>query len=895
VETITIVLNGVEVSGNPGTTILDLARESGVYIPTLCHDPNLTSTGACRICLVEDERNGALLASCVTPIGAGMNINTNSEKVREHRKRILKLMLASHPDSCMVCNKGNRCQLRKLASEMGIGLVEYQKIPQLDVIDELNPFIERDLSKCIMCGKCIRADQELVVAGAIDYMDRGTRARPATLNDEPLEKSDCTFCGACVAICPTGAIMEKESPYTGTPSEMVTTLCPYCGCGCSITLGIKDGQVVQSRPAADGPVNPGTLCARGSYGYDFIHSSERLEIPLIKGEEGFRKASWDEALSLAERELKRIKEEHGADALAIFGSSKCTNEENYLLQRFARAVLGTNNIDNGSRLYGSASRTGLGASIGYSGTTGSIDALEKSQAIMVIGANPDISAPAVGYAVRRAAKFKEAHLCVIDPVRTPLVQFASLWLQPKVGTDVALLNGLAKVIIDAKMYDMEFVTRMTDNFGPWAKRLGRYTPAYVENITGVPRKDIKQAALMLAEAEVASIVYGNGITQHTTGTEAVIAIANLAMLTGNTGRRGGIFALQRENNANGAGDMGSLPDFLPGYKSIDNAHNREKYEERWGKQLPERLGLTALEMMEAALAGKVKGMFIAGENVIGSFPQPSRMKKALLNLEFLIVAEMFMTETAQLATIVLPAASFAEKEGTYTNFEGRVQRLHKAIEPRGESLPDSEIIQRLAERLESPMPYSSSQEIMEEIKEMVPFYHDVGYGATDSLGLELKEADDSVPGNRRLHSGPFPSGFGRFSHVEFKPPTDVASDEYPFTLLAGSVLFSFGAGTRSSHSKRLKRYSPEAFLSISNGDAKEAGIRDGDKVKVTSALGEVAANVKIDSSLPRGLLFMPISIAESPIYELFDATLTRSAKAPALKSCPVKLERTKDV
>jgi formate dehydrogenase alpha subunit len=894
VETITIVLNGVEVSGNPGTTILDLARESGVYIPTLCHDPNLTSTGACRICLVEDERNGALLASCVTPISAGMNINTNSERVREHRKRILKLMLASHPDSCMVCNKGNRCQLRKLAAEMGIGLVEYQKIPQLDAIEELNPFIERDLSKCILCGKCIRVDQELVVAGAIDYMDRGTGARPATLNDVPLEKSDCTFCGACVAVCPTGAIAEKDSPYTGTPAETVTTVCPYCGCGCSITLGIKDGQVVQSRPAPDSPVNPGTLCVRGSYGYDFIHSTERLESPMIKGEEGFRKATWDEALSLAADELKRIKKEHGANALAVFGSTRCTNEENYLLQMFARAVLGTNNIDNSSRLYSASSRIGLGASIGYTGTTGSIDALEKSPAIMVIGANPDISAPAVGYAIRRAAKFKGTNLCVIDPVRTSLVQFASLWLRPKVGTDIALLNGMAKVIIDAKKYDVEFVTRMTDNFGPWSKSLEKYTPAYVEGITGVPGKDMKRAALMLAGDEAASIVYGNGITQHTAGTDAVIAIANLAMLTGNTGRRGGIFALQRENNAHGAADMGTLPGFLPGYKSVDNAQNRKIYEGRWGKRLPEGPGLTALEMIEAALTGEVKGMFIAGENVIGSFPQPTRVKKALANLEFLVVTDMFMTETSRLATIVLPAASFAEKEGTYTNFEGRVQRLHKAIEPRGESLSDSEIIRRLAEKLESPMPFSSNQEVMEEIKEMVLFYNNVGYGGADSLGLELADTDGGTPGNRRLHNGLFPSGFGRFSPVEFQPPTDVASDGYPFTLLAGSMLFSFGSGTRSSHSKRLKRYTPGAYLSISNGDAKEAGIQDGDRVKVTSARGEVTTNVKIDAGLPRGLLFMPISIAESPIYELFDATLTQTTKAPALKSCPVKLERITD-
>ncbi len=893
-ETVTIVLNGVEVSGSPGTTILDLARESGVYIPTLCHDPNLTSTGACRLCLVEDERSGALLASCVAPIGAGMTINTNSPRVLEHRRKILKLMLASHPDSCLVCNKGNRCQLRKLAAEMGIGLVEFQRIPQLGVIQEVNPFIERDLSKCILCGKCIRADQEMVVVGAIDYMDRGTQAKPATLNDVPLENAECTFCGTCVAICPTGAIMEKESAYTGTATNEVTTVCPYCGCGCTLSLGIVDGRVVHVKPATDSPVNRGTLCVRGSYGYDFIHSPERLRTPLIKEDGEFREASWEEALSRVADEFQRIIKEHGADALAVFGSTRCTNEENYLLQRFTRSVLGTNNIDNGSRLYSAASRIGLGASIGYAGTTGTIDALERSQVIFVIGANPEVSAPAVAYAIKRAARYKGAALCVVDPRRTPLVAFSGYWLQPKVGTDVALLNGLAKVIIDEKKYDVEFVTRMTDNFTRWAKTLDKYTPDYVESVTGITGNEIRAVAGLLAGAEEASIVYGNGITQHTTGTDVVIAIANLAMLTGNTGRHGGIFALQRENNAHGACDMGVLPAFLPGYKRIEDAKDREKFGERWGREVPDRAGLTALEMIEAALTGNVRAMFITGENLANSFPRPSRVQKALSKLEFLVVADLFLTETAKLATVVLPAASFAEKEGTFTNFEGRVQRVCQAIEPYGESLPDSEILIRLAEKLASPMPFTYSQQVMGEIEEVVPFYQHLPYADTASSGLDFEETEVDTSGSRRLYDGLFPSGFGRFSAVKYTPPVDVANDKYPFTLLVGSVLFNFGSGSRSSRSRRLKRFRPEPFLEINNTDARDLKIKDGDKVRLTSAYGELVAGVKIDAGLQRGLLFMPISSSETPVYELFDTALYQQAKAPALKSCAVKLERITD-
>jgi len=889
VETITITLNGVEVSGYPTTTILDLARELGVDIPTLCHDPNLASTGACRLCLVEDERNGALLASCVTVITPGMTINTNSPRVVEHRKKILKLLLASHPDSCLICDKGNRCQLRKLAAEMGIGYNEFLRIPQYDVIEEVNPFIERDLSKCIMCGKCIRADQELVVEGAIDYIHRGTMVKAATLNDVPLEKSDCTFCGTCVAICPTGALMEKDRAYTGTATNTVTTVCPYCGCGCTLVLSIKDGKVIQAGPSRDSPVNAGTLCVRGSYGWDYIHSKERLTTPLVKEDGEFREATWEEAIDRVAEGLRGIKDSTGADSLGVLGSSKCTNEENYLLQRFARGILGTNNIDNGSRLYSAASLAGLGASVGYAGTTGSFEVLERSQAIIVIGANPEISAPAVAYAIKRAAKYGGAELCVIDPRYTPLAAFARHWLQPKIGTDIALLNGLARVIIDEKKFDMEFVSRMTDNFDGWVKSLDSYTPDNVEKTTGIPRKEIRQVARMLATAGEAAIVYGNGITQYDAGTDAVIAIANLAMLTGNAGRSGGIFALQRENNARGAGDMGSLPGYLPGYLAVGDAQNRRKFEGKWGCKLPETAGHSALEMMEKARQGQIKGMFIMGENPLAGFPQPGLVKEALDSLDFLVVTDMFLSETAGLADVVLPACSFAEKEGTFTNFEGRVQRLNKAIDPVGQSLPDGEILLRLAEAMNSPMPCGSPQEVMEEIEEMVPFYRHLDETERGETGFG--DIEDSSPGTRRLHKGLFPSGFGRFSPVKYEPPPDSAGIEYPHTLMVGSVRYSFGSGGRSSQSARLSRYNHDVHLDISRHDANKLSLKDGDSVKVISPHGEMIRPARIDAMLPRGMVFAPIASPGGNVYELFGSAMNQQSKAPAVKSCAVRLER----
>jgi formate dehydrogenase alpha subunit len=883
-QPITITLDGREVSGYPGMTILELAKESGIDIPTLCHDSQLASIGACRVCLVEDERNSALLASCVTPIASGMVINTHSPRVIERRKTIVKLMLTSHPDSCLVCDKGNRCQLRQIASDLGVGLVELQRIPQMASIEEVNPFLERDLSKCILCAKCIRACQELVVEGAIDYFQRGFTTIPATLNNLPLENSECTFCGTCVALCPTGALMEKDRIYRGTTKSTTETTCPFCGCGCSICLEVKDNQVVRVIPGKEDKVNHSLLCVRGSYGCDFIHSPDRLLKPLVKGNGNFEELSWGKALELVGTQFQRIRDEYGGDSLAILGSSKCTNEENYLLQRFARSVLGTNNIDNGGRLYNSASRIGLGSSLGFSGTTNYLSDLEQSEVILVIGTDLSSSAPAVGYAIKRAVKQRGVKLLLIDPRQTRLSLFAHLWLQPEVGTDVALINGLAKVIIDEGLLDEEFVARRTDNFEAFDESLKKYTLEYVEKTTGVTGQEIRTAARLYAKASRAAIVYGTGITQHTGGTDGVGALANLALLTGNVGRKGGgIYALQRENNGQGACDMGTLPKFLPGYQSVTDDQARGKFEERWGASLPAEPGLTTLEIMEQVKKGKIKGMYIVGENPVLSFPNSRLIAEILTSLDFLVVQDMFLTETAELANVVLPAASFAEKEGTFTNFEGRVNRVRKAIKPVGESLPDWEIILRLADKMGSPMPYSSLQDVMSEIEELVPSYE----AYTDS-----ERQDELAYGETgRTYGGQLLKGFARFSPIKYTPQAGERKSDYPFTLLTGTTLYHFGTGTRSSRSSRLKKFSPEAFVEIGESDAKKLAITDGEKVKVISAVGEVTTMVKVTDTLCEGMLFMPVSFPETPVNELFDIALNPETKAPSLKACSVKIEK----
>ncbi|MBI2906076.1 MAG: molybdopterin-dependent oxidoreductase [Chloroflexi bacterium] len=834
-DTVTITLDGREVSGRHGMTVLELAREVGVDIPTLCHDPNLKPVGACRICLVEDERSGALLASCVAPIAPGMVINTASPRVLERRKVIIELMLASHPDACFICDKGNRCELRHVASDLGVGLLRFQRIPQSATIQEVNPFIERDLSKCILCAKCIRVDQELVVEGAIDYMDRGFASRPTTLDDVPLERSECTFCGTCVAVCPTGALMEKEKPYRSTTASTVQTICTFCGCGCAIDLEVRDDRIVRARPG-DSPVNRGALCVKGSYGYDFVHSPERLTKPLIKTDAGFAETSWEEALDTVAGNFQQIREAGGPASLAVLASSKCTNEENYLLQRFARSILGTNNIDNGSRAYGGCVDCGFG----------SLDDLERSDVIMVIGADPPSSAPVAGYAIKRAVKYQGARLVLIDPRETKLASFAHLWMRPRVGSDLALVNDFARIVLEDRLSKRESAT--TENFEAFKASLRRYCASCVEEITGVDHREVRQAAWLLASAKRASILYGNGITQYPAGSGCVAALSNLALLMDNVSA---FMGLQRDGNGRGACDMGALPGFLPGRQCVEDIEARKKFSERWGSSVPAMPGLTASDVL--AKPGAVKGMWIVGENPVRSFPRANSVREALACLDFLVVQDMFLTETVRLAQVVLPAASHAEKEGTLTNFEGRAQQLRKAIEPVGSSLPDWEIILRLAARMGRPMPFNSPQEVSKEIKELLPS-HRIG---------ALQSSEKGTP---------------CFVPVRSLPEPLASKGDYPLLLLTGTTLYRFGAGSRSSRSSRLTRFQPEAFIEVAEADAAVLGLFSGDKVKIFSSTGEVAARIEVTTALPQGMLFMPVS---APVSGLLDGG----------KACAVRLER----
>ncbi len=859
-DAIAITLNGSPVSGRPGMTILDLAREVGIKIPTLCHDPSLKPAGVCRICLVEEEKSARLLASCITPISTGMVINTESPAVIENRKVIVKLMLASHPESCVLCEKGNRCHLRSLAAELGIGRVDYYPMPKFSGTQEVNPFILRDLSKCVLCGKCIRADQELVVTGALDYLGRGFQAAPATVFNGPLETSECTFCGTCLTMCPTGALFEKGKPHLGTPAARVSSLCSYCGCGCNIFIETVDNKIVSVAPNPENSPNGRTLCAKGHFGFDYIHHHDRLKKPLIRKEGALQEAEWDEALDFAAKGLMECHSKYGPEALAFLGSSKCTNEENFLFQKIARAVFGTNNIDNGARLHSGASVE----SLPFGAMTNPLEDIEQSDAIFVFGSNPSASHPVASYAIKRAARFKGIPLVVVDPRKTGLAAIASAWVSIRPGKDASLLNGMAAAILETGSFDNAFVLANCTDLDELKKSVAPFDAKFVETSTGCTADQFTKIVSILKESKSPAIVYGHGVTRQAGASEIIRALVNLTLLKGSIGKQGGgIYPLDKENNGQGAWDMGCSPGRLPGSRRLDDQEAVHRFESSWQKPIPKTPGYSAPEMIQAAEAGNLRAMYVMGENPVRSFPNSPGVEKALGSLEFLIVQDLFLTETANLAHVVFPACSFAEKDGTFTNIERRVQRIRKAMEPLAQSRADFEVLHGLAERLGYPMEYDSVSKVTEEIASAIP-----GYAIHTAQRLSISDW-----------------GNGKVPLTPAAPLVTTEIKDGGFILLRGSSLFQFMGGTRTSRSSRLGSMKSAEGIEMNPSDALRLGVDEGEKVKISNGGSDVVTAVSLSDSLPKGILFCHY-------HDLaFSALFSLDPKSGGSASCTVRVEK----
>jgi len=887
-EPITLTIDGSKVSCPVGTSILDAAGQQGIKIPTLCHHPDLKPFGACRLCLVEDENSGRLMAACVTPVASNMVIQTATPRIVKHRRNIVRLMISEHPESCIVCSKGNRCQLRQVAARLGIGETDLYPMPNYKPLEQGNPFIMRDLSKCILCGKCIRADHELVVVGAIDYNQRGFASRPATIHEKGLENSNCTFCGTCVSMCPTGALAVQNTRYVGSPEREALSICGFCGVGCSLSLGISAEKIIEVNPAdsADS-VNRSTLCVRGHFAHDFLMSTDRLVAPLIikKDENDTTRhvpTSWDEALDRVASRLKKIASDNGPQSIGFLGSSKCTNEENYLLQRMARTLIGTNNVDNGGFLFGRGILDRIDERLDNGGRINPLRDLEKADAIFVLGTDPGHSVPVVSYYLKRQAR-KGTPVIIADSRRTDISRFADIQLQIKPQTDLELVNALAAKIYSNQGYDPEFIDRNTENFSVYRYSLSSYDLERACRITGLDLLKIEQTASLLHAKKIAFII-GNGLLQQKNGAYTIDAVINLAILSGSIGSKGsGLYIMAKENNLLGAMDLGTIPHRLPGRQPLHDPAARRMWEQAWGVKISPDPGLNMVRMIEAAEKGNLKAMYIMGENPLRSLPQTGRVKRALRNLDFLVVQDILKTETAKLADVILPGAAFSEKEGSFTNMEGRIQTFKQAVSAPGLARADWQIIDDLSLKMGQDKPYGSIENIRKDIREHVPGYANLddqpsGWLTETSRMAVFGKADAVDP----ISFSPI---------VSTENPVEDQEEDFTFTATLGSLRYHLGSGTRSRASARIRSYGVKSAIRISQDDGSHMGLTDSECVRVSSLHGSIERRIRVDDRLTAGQLFIPLAYDANNAMDLLDLTDPSAPDSPGWKTCRVKVEK----
>jgi formate dehydrogenase alpha subunit len=886
-----ITINDIDYAFTSGQTILEVARENGVFIPTLCHLPRCRPTGACRVCVVEVWGARTLVASCAAPAAEGMIVHTDSDRVIRARKAILRLMLDSGNHDCLLCPASGDCALQSLAFRYGVAAGTFERPRPRYRPETGNPFIGRDFSKCILCGRCVQACNEIQVNEAIDFGYRGAATKIVAGCDTTLAGSDCVFCGECLQVCPVGALSASDARSKPRLCETrpVRTTCPYCGVGCQMDVYVSDGRIRHVLGAEDGH-NEGSLCVKGRFALDFTFHPDRLKMPLVRRGGELVPASWDEALDLVAQGLLSARAAHGPDSLGFLASARCTNEENYLFQKLARR-LGTNNVDHCARLCHATSLVALVQSFGSAAPTNPMADVENAEVILVAGSNTTETHPVFGARVKRAVR-AGATLVVADPREVGLTRHASLWLRPRPGTDTAWINGLMHVILREGLENRAFIDSRTEGFEALREGLAAYTPEHVQSVTGIPAADLERAAGLYARAGAATILYCMGITQHACGTDTVLALANLAMLCGHVGRPGaGINPLRGQNSVQGSCDMGGLPGIFPGYLRVDDEAARSRMEKLWGSPqwdtpLSGTPGLTATDMIAS---DRVRAMYVMGENPMVSDADVGHVRGRLEKLDFLAVQDIFLTETARLAHVVLPAASALEKDGTFTNTDRRVQRVRAAVPCPGQALPDWRILNMLSEKLGLGSGPDSPEAVMAEIAQAAPIYGGIDYRRIEGQGLIWPCPDHAHPGTPIMHRESFPRGRGRFVPVHYAPPAETPDADYPLVLGTGRVLEHYHTGTMTRKSAGLNRLVPECFVEMNPADAAGLGVVQGQRVRVASRRGEISVRAEVTGRMAEGHVFIPFHFAEAAANVLTNPALDPRARIPEFKACAVRV------
>jgi formate dehydrogenase major subunit len=903
-KTVALTIDGVEVRVPEGTSIMRAAMEVGTKIPKLCATDMLESFGSCRLCLVEIEGRAGTPASCTTPVAPGMIVYTQTERLKALRKGVMELYISDHPLDCLTCAANGNCELQTEAGNVGLRDVRYGYDGANHLAekkDESNPYFSYDPAKCIVCNRCVRACEEVQGTFALTIGGRGFESRVSAGQAEPFLESECVSCGACVQACPTATLIEKSVIEIGQPEHSAVTTCAYCGVGCSFKAEMRGEEIVRMVPYKDGKANHGHSCVKGRFAYGYATHRDRILKPMIRAKvsEPWREVSWDEAFAYAASEFKRIQAKYGKDSVGAITSSRCTNEETYLIQKLVRAGFGNNNVDTCARVCHSPTGYGLGTAFGTSAGTQDFDSVDESDVIMIIGANPTDGHPV--FASRMKKRLREgAKLIVLDPRRIDLVRMPHveadyhLPLQP--GTNVAVLTALAHVIVTEGLVNEAFVRERCDpaEFQDWAEFVSeeRHSPEAVEKVSGVPADLIRKAARLYATGGNSAIYYGLGVTEHSQGSTTVLAIANLAMATGNLGRNGvGVNPLRGQNNVQGACDMGSFPHELAGYRHISDANARAIYEKLWGVTLDKEPGLRIPNMLDAAVEGTFKAIYIEGEDILQSDPDTHHVSAGLAAMECVIVQDLFLNETANYAHVFLPGSTFLEKDGTFTNAERRIGRVRKVMSPKN-GLGDWEITVKLAEAMGVPMNYRHPSEIMDEIAATTPSFAGVSFAKLDEVGSVQWPCNEKAPeGTPIMHIGGFKKGKGKFVLTEYVPTDERSGPRYPLLLTTGRILSHYNVGAQTRRTANVV-WHEEDRLEIHPHDAEQRGVNDGDWVKVASRAGETTLRALVTDRVAPGVVYTTFHHPSTQVNVVTTDFSDWATNCPEFKVTAVQISRS---